>query len=167
LAKLHIVCKIDNLCYFVSFKKHEKACDCKIDAKNNLFSYKLKKAITVKKLIQSTVLAFWVIFIITTGLQAAQRYYFEDLGSLGKSVSPPMSINARSQVVGWSYNRLGVGRAFLKNPGQPMQDLGFLGDGSGESFAVAINDGGQIVGSAETKSPGVFHVFLKNPEQPM
>jgi probable HAF family extracellular repeat protein len=122
----------------------------------------------VKKLIQVVALAFWVLGAINTDLKAAQRYSFEDLGNLGKPTSTPTAINGSGQVVGWSYDSLGVGRAFLKNPGQPMQNLGTLGDGTGESFAMAINDGGQIVGYAFLDNEsGISSAFLINPGQPM
>jgi probable HAF family extracellular repeat protein len=126
------------------------------------------KAIAMKKLTQWLIVAFGLISVLSTGLEAAPRYFFEDLGNLGKPTCTPLAINGRGQVVGWSYDGLGVGRAFLKTPGQPMQNLGFLGDGSGESFATAMNDAGQIVGYAYLDNEsGISRAFLINPGKSM
>ncbi len=58
-------------------------------------------------------------------------------------------------------------RAFLKDPGQPMQDLGDLG--GGVSRAWAINNAGQVVGRSDYDVGSVTGVraFLKNPGQAM
>ena len=121
-------------------------------------------------------LFFWAMATLTCILslsgpiQAATRYYFHDLGSLaGGTKSEALGINDAGQVVGWSENGDTVRnhRAFLKVPGQPMQDLGALGEGNEfYSEARGINNFGQIVGAAEN-THHVYHAFLKNNGQPM
>ena len=49
-------------------------------------------------------------------------------------------------------------RAFLKNPGQEMQDLGTLGGAC--SWAYAINDAGQVVGWADDTAVHSQKAFL-------
>ena len=56
-----------------------------------------------------------------------------DLGSLGGEQSCAYRINNAGQVVGWAENGQGNYRAFLKTPGQPMQDLGILADSGDDS----------------------------------
>ena len=88
-----------------------------------------------------------------------------DLGNLGGAYASPDAINERGQVVGRSDTkrvtvshavRVTVSHAFFWEQGK-MRDLGTLG--GGWSQAYAINDRGQIAGTADTKS-GAEHVFL-------
>jgi probable HAF family extracellular repeat protein len=77
----------------------------------------------------------------------------KDLGTLGGSGSWGMGINASGDVVGYSaMSGDTVWHAFLYSGGT-MKDLGTLG-GWGNSFALAINDSGEITGSSNG------HVFL-------
>ena len=74
----------------------------------------------------------------------------QDLGFLeGGYGSEAYGINAAGQVVG-EADANGYMRAFLKDPGQPMQDLGDLGGGA--SRAWGINDAGQVVGRSDYES---------------
>jgi probable HAF family extracellular repeat protein len=103
------------------------------------------------------------ILTLTGPLAAAPTYYYQDLGSLpGESNCFAQDINNAGQVVGHG-ERAGYNKAFLKNPGQPLQDLGTLG--GNYSYATSINDGGQVVGEAQD-SDGKYWAFLKNPGQP-
>jgi len=77
-----------------------------------------------------------------------------DLGTW-RERSQALGINNTGQVVGFSYttgnnpfNGAGIGHAFIYSGGV-MTDLGTLG-GTPTSSAYAINDAGQVVGSAET-----------------
>lgn len=86
-----------------------------------------------------------------------------DLGTLGGKVaygSSAVAINARGDVIGNSWNNARRfeprSRAFLWRGGR-LISLGTLGGAS--SQANGINDRGQIVGWAETKS-GATHAFL-------
>ena len=83
-----------------------------------------------------------------------------DLGTLGGKVafaSTAVAINAHGDVIGNSWNRSGTRmRAFVWRSGR-LIPLGTLGGGS--SWARALNDRGQIVGWAETRS-GKTHAFL-------
>ncbi len=88
-----------------------------------------------------------------------------DLGTLGGSGSQALGINNTGQVVGFSYitgnnpfNGAGIGHAFIYSGGV-MTDLGTLG-GTLTSSAYAINDAGQVVGSAETTGNTAVHAFL-------
>jgi len=80
----------------------------------------------MKKSISWSVLTFWAVITSAAGLEAATRYSFQDLGTLGGTESRAMWINARGQVVGDALNKSGQRRAFLKNPGEPKQDLNNL-----------------------------------------
>ena len=91
----------------------------------------------------------------------SQKYKVTDLGTLGgKFYTRAYSMNNRGQVVGASKrNDSGKHQAFLWEDGV-MKDLGTLG--RSVSSAVAINDAGQIVGSASVRARrhGVYHVFV-------
>jgi probable HAF family extracellular repeat protein len=89
----------------------------------------------------------------------------EDLGTLGGNVSEARGRNDTGQIVGFSQISSGWYRAFLKDPGQPMVDLGTMMGGT-TSRAEAINAAGQIVGSGDI-APGLNSGFLKNPGEPM
>jgi probable HAF family extracellular repeat protein len=88
-----------------------------------------------------------------------------DLGTLHGSdgskflISAGYAVNASGQAVGESipsYNQY-PGHAFLYSSGQ-MTDLGTLG-GTG-SYANAINNVGQVVGSAQVAGDRAYHAFL-------
>jgi probable HAF family extracellular repeat protein len=71
------------------------------------------------------------------------------------------AVNARGQVVGFSYTESGHIHAFVWDNGV-MRDLGTLDQGTVSdslSNALAINDQGQIAGYS-TVSTGFFHAFL-------
>jgi probable HAF family extracellular repeat protein len=96
-------------------------------------------------------LSISIIFCVPSPLQAAPRYYYQDLGVLpGGDQSYAYGINQGGQVVGSANLNPsgGATHAFLKIPGRPMQDLGFLEGGYG-SEAYGINADGQVVGAAD------------------
>jgi probable HAF family extracellular repeat protein len=100
-------------------------------------------------------------------LQAAPRYYYQDLGVLpGGNSSGAYGLNHAGQVVGdANLSTTGGGtHAFLKNPGQPIQDLGTMAGGH-ETKAFSINNAGQVVGEGDHE--GYTRAFLKDPGQPM
>ena len=98
----------------------------------------------------------------------------EDLGSTGENpYGAAQGINSAGQVVGQSFQVEWNGviyarvnqRAFLKSPGQPMEILGTLG--GDVSSAYAINDAGQVVGTASDVTDDTRRAFLKNPGEAM
>jgi probable HAF family extracellular repeat protein len=68
------------------------------------------------------------------------------LGTLGGPASSAYNINERGQVVGWSYTTSGACHAFLWTEKGGMVDLGTLPDSEDWSWALGINNSGQIVG---------------------
>jgi probable HAF family extracellular repeat protein len=87
----------------------------------------------------------------------------QDLGTLGGNYSYAKGVNDLGAVTGNSQRELdddGVTHAFLWDAGQ-MTDLGLLGGFLG-SRAGAINDRGQVVGSASRGGPWLG--FLYDPE---
>ena len=67
-------------------------------------------------------------------------------------------INDAGQIAGWVYNSYaGNPRAFFREPGGDVQELGTLGDN--ESRASAINASGHVVGWAG-QAPGVEYAFV-------
>jgi probable HAF family extracellular repeat protein len=88
-----------------------------------------------------------------------------DLGTLGGDGSQALGINNTGQVVGYSYitgnnpfSGAGIAHAFIYSGGV-MTDLGTLG-GTLSSSAYAINDAGQVVGTAEITGDTAIHAFL-------
>lgn len=86
------------------------------------------------------------------------------IGTLGGTNSAAYAINNRSQVVGYAETRTqppsrlppigqGVQRAFFWSPERGMRDLGAF-DSTGDSYAYAINDRGQVVGMASGERTG-------------
>jgi probable HAF family extracellular repeat protein len=90
-------------------------------------------------------------------------YAITDLGTLpGYEASHAEDINAVGQVVGYTYDLDTHSiRAFLWDESAGMIDLGTLGGAS--SQATAINDLGQVAGTASAPT-GPQHIFLINPE---
>lgn len=91
-----------------------------------------------------------------------------DIGTLGGANSSAQDINDKNQVIGWStvahsdsysnpgmiqgYNDPGDAHAFLYSGSSGMTDLGTL-PGWSQSAANAINESGQIVGTAANHRP--------------
>lgn len=73
----------------------------------------------------------------------------QDIGTLGGTDSSATGINSTGQISGSSSNSSGRNRAFLYSNGG-MQDIGSLGGASGESYANAINELGNIVGETDS-----------------
>lgn len=70
-----------------------------------------------------------------------------DLGTLGGASSYATDINSDNTVVGWSETQAGATHAFRWSASGGMRDLGTL-PGDASSRAVAILDGGQILGAS-------------------
>ena len=91
--------------------------------------------------------------LIVTGVSivtalAVSRFVPTDLGTLGGSMSYPLSMNDAGVTVG--YSQLAgseVNRAFRRAPGRGMHDLGTLGGRS--SLATAVSDKGVVVGASD------------------
>jgi len=83
----------------------------------------------------------------------------QDLGTLGGAASFGYGINDSGQVVGYSDTSDGFSDAFLYTNGT-MKDLGRL-PGLTSSTAVAINNSGEVVGTAgNTSGPSSGRAFL-------
>jgi probable HAF family extracellular repeat protein len=87
-------------------------------------------------------------FLYSNGVMA-------ELRGLGASVGN--AINASGQVAGYRTMATKVTHAFLSK-GTSWVDLGTLGGDN--SSAIALNDGGQVVGQSQTGPAGYFHAFL-------
>jgi probable HAF family extracellular repeat protein len=75
-----------------------------------------------------------------------------DLGTLGGHSSAAFGINAGGQVVGSSLLAGNTIAHAFRYSGGTMTDLGALGGSNVDSFALAINASGQIVGSTSSSS---------------
>jgi probable HAF family extracellular repeat protein len=82
-----------------------------------------------------------------------------DLGTLGGGASQATAVNARGQVVGYSYlvGNLSA-HAFSWTAMDGMVDLGTLG-GTFVTIATAVNDPGQVVGFSFTAGDVFPHAF--------
>jgi probable HAF family extracellular repeat protein len=101
---------------------------------------------------------------------AAPKYVCKDLSTPPDYIaSPARSLNNAGQVVGlggFYADPLLVHRAFLKNYGQTMVDLGTLGGNAAEAFC--INNAGLVVGRAyDAVGETGQRAFLKKPGQSM
>src|SRR5258707_366273 len=97
-----------------------------------------------------TTITSWMpvaLVLIFTGTSLAQTYSITDLGTLGGPVSRARKVNDNGDVVGDSATADGRYHAFVWTRANGMQDLGAV-LGPGDSFALGINDLGEIVGEA-------------------
>jgi probable HAF family extracellular repeat protein len=119
-----------------------------------------------KAIMATLILAVFAMPLSGPLMAAPPRYYFRDLGTLpGGSASAAEAINNAGQITGWSaVPPHGDSVAFLKNPHQPMENLGTLG--GNQSFGYGINNAGQVVGLSYDGSM-VQRAFLKNPGEAM
>ena len=90
----------------------------------------------------------------------------QDLGTVGTDFSGlPFGINNNAQVVGASCDDMGNCRAFVYQ-NKTMMDLNALvpaGSPLYLTFAIVINDAGEIAGQAMDKSTGEMHAFVATP----
>jgi probable HAF family extracellular repeat protein len=81
-----------------------------------------------------------------------------DLGSLGGRMTTPTDLNDSDQVVGYAQVRSGERHAFLYRAGR-LTDLGTLPGGT-QSYAYAINNLGQAVGTSDSSTGGAQRAVL-------
>ena len=94
-------------------------------------------------------------------------YYWDDvngmqsIGTLGGNWSYSAGINDLDEVVGRAHTSSGEGHAFLWDSVNGMTDIGTI-RGYTDSWAVAINNSGQVVGQYYNISfgPTEYHAFL-------
>ena len=110
----------------------------------------------MKRFMRSVVTAtsMAITLMVAQAAAAAPSLQLIDLGTLGGSYSVAIDLNAHGQVVGTSGLAAGGSHAFLWENGT-LTDLGTLG---GDSLAVAVNEGGQVIGRSMTGSGE--HAFL-------
>ena len=107
------------------------------------------------KILQIALQSVVVLSVSLLTLSADPIFNVTDLGTLG-GLSCAQSINELGQVVGFSTLPNNQTRAFVYAQGR-MWDLGTLMSGS-DSYATAINNKGQVVGTAY--ATGYSHAFL-------
>lgn len=110
-----------------------------------------------------------LIVFCTAASSEALRYRYEDLGTLGGApyygdfVRKEAAINDAGTVVGWSAVSGGAKHAFVKAPGESMQDLhSLVPAGSIASYALSINSSGKIGGYYQDVST-LSHACFWNP----
>jgi len=116
-------------------------------------------------------MAFTTVLALAGPLNAAPRYRYHDLATLGGDNSEALGINRKGQVVGIAEDDFPVEWPFLKDPDQAMQNLGgfpgggwVIGGTLGRAFGV--NNAGQVVGWAYDAN-GFPWAFLKKGNQDM
>jgi probable HAF family extracellular repeat protein len=90
-----------------------------------------------------------------------------DLGTIfaGGDRSEARGINNAGQIVGWAATTSSISgndfpwHAFIYSNGV-ARDLGTIDNAPGNSFALGINNAGQVVGWSDTKAPVGSHAFL-------
>ena len=96
---------------------------------------------------------------------AAQHYVVTDLGALsGQPNSQAFGVNSSGAVTGFSYTTIGTGpsddpRAFVWTSAGGMQNIGNLFSYTNKTYAVGINEGGQVAGLSVPPVPPA-HGFL-------
>jgi probable HAF family extracellular repeat protein len=100
-----------------------------------------------------------------SGIGRAFRYTdgsgYQDLGTLGGTVTQANAINDAGQVVGFSRNAAGFTRPFLYSDGTGIVNLGILPGGTGGT-AEGLNALGQAVGSGDTAAGLIHALFFSN-----
>jgi probable HAF family extracellular repeat protein len=88
-----------------------------------------------------------------------------NIGNLGADPTIATKINHNSQVVGWSRTAGGETHAFLWDEANGMVDL-FAGQTVGNSYALGINDRGQVIGIFYTGpgNTGIRRGFVHDPD---
>ena len=93
----------------------------------------------------SRILSILLLLLSISPAAFANHYDVQDIGSFGGATNP-VDINASGQVVGQSQDGAGIYRVFIYENGT-LTDIGSSISAS-SSFAAAINDLGQVIGSA-------------------
>ena len=89
---------------------------------------------------------------------------FQDLGTLGGEPGYAARVNDRGQVVGFSATADVCCHAFRWTQATGMVDLGALSGSDGNSEAIDLSDGEQVVGSTTTQAdPNNLHAFIWTP----
>jgi probable HAF family extracellular repeat protein len=88
----------------------------------------------------------------------------DDIFEVASVSSRGMALNDNSQVVGYSFNRIGnvyYHMGFIWSQTDGMQALGTLGcNDADKSWGLDINNSAQVVGKSFTNASGEFHAFL-------
>lgn len=114
-----------------------------------------------KQIIVALCLAWAAVFFLA-GPSQAVKFRYENLGTLGGTQPygslgyKELGVNDAGQVVGYSYTVSGATHAFVKSPGQAMQDLGAIIPDSNENRATCINNQG-VIGGFYRDNSLVFH----------
>jgi probable HAF family extracellular repeat protein len=115
----------------------------------------------MKKQVALGLCLVWAVVFFLASPSQAIKFRYENLGNLGGSHAygsfgfKELGINDAGQVVGYSYMPDSATHAFVKSPGQAMQDLGNI-PGSTENRASCINNQG-IIGGWYRDSSFVYH----------
>jgi probable HAF family extracellular repeat protein len=125
---------------------------------------------TMKVKIWLRLMIWLVAILLPIAANATPKYTVMDLGTLGGPGSEADSLNARGQIAGTSDINIwnpDIGRwwwhAFFWDTETGLVDLGTLGGPT--SWAIGLNNRGQVVGAADTTFQGqTWHGFFWDPQ---
>lgn len=100
---------------------------------------------------------FILIAISASIAYTVPRYEVEAIMSIDGSNSIPGRINDNAQVIGWIPTDSQLNRSFFWNKGE-VTEIGTLG--GKVSFAMALNNNGQVVGNSSINTDKESHAFL-------